>query len=177
MNSDDHKIEQKQKSTKFKRRYSKKRNIVKMDDIKVDRKNISERKINNSKIFSSHSSLSLISDSDESEETKNAEVYVDNDYDDEKDCEIIRTKTTRHILKKHEMVKLNVGGVIFVTSMDTLNKQKSILNSILNNNNNEFIKDTDSDAYFIDRDPKHFGKILNYLRYMHLQNIHITFCM
>ncbi len=54
------------------------------------------------------------------------------------------------------MLKLNVGGTMFTTTLDTLSKYESFFSSLVRFN--------DKNEYFIDRDPTHFRYILNYLR-------------
>jgi len=61
-----------------------------------------------------------------------------------------------------EMVKLNVGGQLFLTTVDTLVKTKSMLSTMFSGKIPVMV---DRDGYvFIDRDGKFFGKILNFLR-------------
>eukprot|EP01089_Gocevia_fonbrunei_P001898 TRINITY_DN1182_c0_g1_i1.p1 TRINITY_DN1182_c0_g1~~TRINITY_DN1182_c0_g1_i1.p1 ORF type:complete len:146 (-),score=29.53 TRINITY_DN1182_c0_g1_i1:64-501(-) len=60
---------------------------------------------------------------------------------------------------KSAVVRLNVGGTIFLTSMDTLTADK----------NNNLLKILEKPVYvegaiFIDRDPTNFRHILNFLR-------------
>lgn len=61
------------------------------------------------------------------------------------------------------MVKLNVGGTIFATTKDTLLVEHgSYFTNLLSE---YFAIDTDENGcYFIDRNPKYFGIILDYLR-------------
>lgn len=61
-----------------------------------------------------------------------------------------------------EIVKLNVGGVIFVTTRTTLcSKGKNFFTGLLNGN----IPSTKyEDCLFIDRDGEHFKPVLEYLR-------------
>ena len=59
-------------------------------------------------------------------------------------------------------VKLNVGGRLFATSLDTLTKQDNMLRAMFSGRMDVI---TDSDGYIlIDRCGKHFELILNYLR-------------
>ncbi|PAA76920.1 hypothetical protein BOX15_Mlig024088g3 [Macrostomum lignano] len=61
-----------------------------------------------------------------------------------------------------QYVKLNVGGYKYYTSVATLLKQESMLSAMFSGRMNIF---TDSEGWvMIDRDGKHFGIILNYLR-------------
>jgi len=59
-------------------------------------------------------------------------------------------------------VILNVGGVQFVTSMTTLCSVPSMLSAMFSGRY-RFEEDGDG-CHFIDRDPKHFRLVLNYLR-------------
>lgn len=61
------------------------------------------------------------------------------------------------------MVTLNVGGSVYCTTMTTLTRNpNSMLGAMFSG---RFALATDSqDRYFIDRDGKHFGTILNFLR-------------
>jgi len=61
-----------------------------------------------------------------------------------------------------KMVKLNVGGEIFSTTISTFNKEPSMLSAMFSGNFN--MEPGQDGAYFIDRDPKYFPMILNYLR-------------
>ena len=62
----------------------------------------------------------------------------------------------------HRYAKLNVGGRLFATSMDTLTKQDNMLKAMFSGRL-ELV--TDQDGYtLIDRSGKHFELILNYLR-------------
>ncbi|CAI4226589.1 unnamed protein product [Auanema sp. JU1783] len=59
-----------------------------------------------------------------------------------------------------ERIRLNVGGVIFETSVSTLSKfQPSFLSTII-----EQRWKGEQQEIFIDRDPTHFPKVLNFLR-------------
>jgi len=55
---------------------------------------------------------------------------------------------------------LNVGGVYFYTTTDTLSKSHNFFSALMQNNGTT----TENDAIFIDRDPTHFRYILNWLR-------------
>lgn len=61
------------------------------------------------------------------------------------------------------IVHLNVGGARFATSRDTLCRDRDSMLSILVNGELGSRRDA-SGAYFIDRDPKHFRFVLNFLR-------------
>ncbi|CAJ0591485.1 unnamed protein product [Cylicocyclus nassatus] len=56
-----------------------------------------------------------------------------------------------------ELLKINVGGVIFETSLSTVTRAK---NSVLF----ALVADSRQEHVFIDRDPTHFAKVLDYLR-------------
>jgi len=60
-------------------------------------------------------------------------------------------------------VKLNIGGKIFTTSLDTLTKEKDSMLASMFGGNFTIAADEDGEI-FIDRSPQHFGVILNYLR-------------
>jgi hypothetical protein len=60
-------------------------------------------------------------------------------------------------------VEINVGGKIFATTIHTLNKEGSLLSSLVNGTHYETRYDKNG-RLFIDRDPTHFRWMLNYLR-------------
>eukprot|EP00035_Acanthoeca_spectabilis_P021525 m.438722 g.438722 ORF g.438722 m.438722 type:complete len:535 (-) comp18277_c0_seq1:61-1665(-) len=60
-------------------------------------------------------------------------------------------------------IKLNVGGTLFTTRKSTLSKFEGTYLSILVSGSFEDERDADG-CIFIDRDPKYFSQILNYLR-------------
>jgi len=63
-------------------------------------------------------------------------------------------------------VKLNVGGKIFLTTKQTLTKEPDSFLSRLVLEDPDLPTDKDEDgAYMIDRDPRYFSPILNYLRH------------
>lgn len=68
-----------------------------------------------------------------------------------------------YILKVH----LNVGGKIFVTSRETLLRDSnSMLARLVSEDSSEtLLSDKLNGAFLIDRDPKYFGPVLNYLRH------------
>ncbi|PIC49231.1 hypothetical protein B9Z55_007903 [Caenorhabditis nigoni] len=68
-----------------------------------------------------------------------------------------------------EIVKLNVGGVIFQTLKSTLTKHKSVFKVMLETEM-PVTKD-ESGCIFIDRDPKKFQKILEFMRTGGIENI------
>lgn len=59
------------------------------------------------------------------------------------------------------MIKLNVGGTIFITSPETISSEHSMLAAMIQHENPAKMIDG---AYFIDRDPEVFRWILNFLR-------------
>ncbi|PFX18190.1 BTB/POZ domain-containing protein KCTD6 [Stylophora pistillata] len=62
-----------------------------------------------------------------------------------------------------KMLKLNVGGHVFTTSLDTMNKHPgSVLPAMFSGRFDT--KPGEDGTYFIDRDGTHFRCILNYLR-------------
>ena len=62
------------------------------------------------------------------------------------------------------LVKLNVGGKMFMTTQGTLLSNQNLIKSkIIYHDENGFIQ-FDVGTYFIDRCPKYFGIILNFLR-------------
>ncbi|KAI6647272.1 BTB/POZ domain-containing adapter for CUL3-mediated RhoA degradation protein 3-like [Oopsacas minuta] len=65
-------------------------------------------------------------------------------------------------VKSHKYVKLNIGGMLYVTTLDTLTREDSMLRAMFSGRMN---MDKDEEGWvLIDRDGKHFGFILNYLR-------------
>src|SRR5947209_16168674 len=60
------------------------------------------------------------------------------------------------------IVKLNIGGTTFTTSLSTLTTQETFFSALLSGAF-EVVED-EFGAYFIDRDPRNFHLILNYLR-------------
>jgi len=63
-------------------------------------------------------------------------------------------------------VKLNVGGQIFLTTKTTLTKEPNNFLSRLCNEEADLPTDRDENgAFMIDRDPRYFSPILNYLRH------------
>ena len=63
------------------------------------------------------------------------------------------------------IVQLNVGGTIFLTSKDTLLSEPcTYFSAMLSQNFRVDVDANGKSCYFIDRDPTHFRHILNYLR-------------
>jgi len=67
------------------------------------------------------------------------------------------------IFKKGDLVKLNVGGKIFQTTWDTLTKECNSMLSAMFAGQIPIQLD-ENNSVFIDRDGKHFKKVLNFLR-------------
>ncbi|PIC49133.1 hypothetical protein B9Z55_007839 [Caenorhabditis nigoni] len=61
-----------------------------------------------------------------------------------------------------DLVKLNVGGTIFQTSKSTLTKFDGFFKTLLETGIS--VTKDDSDAVFIDRSPKNFEKVLDFMR-------------
>lgn len=78
------------------------------------------------------------------------------------ELEFMRKKLDSVHFKKH--IKLNVGGIIFKTSLDTLRKDSNSLLASMFSGSFDVRPDKEDGAYFIDRDGTHFRYILNYLR-------------
>lgn len=65
--------------------------------------------------------------------------------------------------KENNIIKFNVGGKIFPTTLDTLKiYPESILYKIATNKNLGSMMD-EKGNYFINRDPKHFRLLLNFM--------------
>ncbi|XP_022810468.1 uncharacterized protein LOC111347493 [Stylophora pistillata] len=73
------------------------------------------------------------------------------------------TKTLRQIHFSSK-IKLNVGGKIYKTTLDTLRKDPDSMLCAMFSGKFELKADEEDGAYFIDRDGKLFRYILNYLR-------------
>jgi len=61
-------------------------------------------------------------------------------------------------------VEINVGGKIFATTLNTLNKEVSLLSVLINGSLQNISRYDNQGRLFIDRDPTHFRWLLNYLR-------------
>jgi len=72
-------------------------------------------------------------------------------------------KKTSGIFSKGDLVKLNVGGEIFMTTWDTLTKEKNSMLSAMFAGTIP-VRLLSDGSVFIDRDGKMFGKVLNFLR-------------
>ncbi|XP_066932010.1 BTB/POZ domain-containing protein KCTD5-like [Clytia hemisphaerica] len=67
---------------------------------------------------------------------------------------------------KQRWIKLNVGGKVFLTTKTTLMKEPESFLSRLILDDPDLQTDKDENgAYMIDRDPRYFSPILNYLRH------------
>merc|ERR1712123_547244 len=67
---------------------------------------------------------------------------------------------------RKEWVRLNVGGTLFMTTKTTLCKDpKSFLFRICQDETDLSSEKDETGAFLIDRDPKYFGPVLNYLRH------------
>jgi len=67
---------------------------------------------------------------------------------------------------RKEWVRLNVGGTVFLTSRATLAKDPKSFLARICQEDTELASDKDeSGAYLIDRDPKYFSPVLNFLRH------------
>jgi len=77
--------------------------------------------------------------------------------------EVEKQKMADLNLAAAKVIKLNVGGILFITSRDTLMREKDTMLEVMfsGRHRNETLEDG---SYFIDRDPTHFRYILNYLR-------------
>lgn len=81
----------------------------------------------------------------------------------------LNAKKSPSLLTKHgsnQWVKLNVGGTCFLTTKTTLNRDPNSFLSRLIQEDSDLISDQDeTGAYLIDRDPRYFAPVLNYLRH------------
>ncbi|PFX30109.1 BTB/POZ domain-containing protein KCTD21 [Stylophora pistillata] len=75
--------------------------------------------------------------------------------------EMTRTLSHGHFAS---LIKLNVGGKIYKTTLDTLRKDRDSVLCAMFSGRFELKADPEDGAYFIDRDGKLFRYILNYLR-------------
>ena len=72
-----------------------------------------------------------------------------------------RQEMTRILKKYDRIVTLNIGGQVFSTTAKTLTKEECLFTKLLSG---RYQLVEVQGAIFIDRDPTHFRKILNYLR-------------
>jgi len=75
--------------------------------------------------------------------------------------ELTKTLSQVHL---SSTVKLNVGGKIYKTTLDTLRKDPDSMLCAMFSGRHELKPDEEDGAYFIDRDAELFRYILNYLR-------------
>ena len=75
-------------------------------------------------------------------------------------------------IRHYNMVKLNVGGIVYFTSKATLKKEDNRLSAM------SLHSKAEDGSIFIDRDGKHFGTILNFLRdgHVHLPTTEDELC-
>merc|ERR1712002_1289439 len=67
---------------------------------------------------------------------------------------------------RKEWVRLNVGGTLFMTTKTTLCKDpKSFLYRLCQDSSDLGSEKDETGAFLIDRDPKYFGPVLNFLRH------------
>lgn len=79
-----------------------------------------------------------------------------------KDIDIIKQRLFKVSTDSQTKVKLNIGGSIFMTCIETLTLEKhNYFSALLSDQFNT--KPHKDGEYFIDRDPKTFPYILNYL--------------
>lgn len=81
----------------------------------------------------------------------------------------LNSKNNANILKKkrrEQWIKLNVGGTVFLTTKLTLSHDANSFLSRLVQEDNDLQTDRDeTGAFLIDRDPKYFAPVLNFLRH------------
>lgn len=66
----------------------------------------------------------------------------------------------------NQWVRLNVGGQIFMTTKTTLSRDTNSFLARLIRDDSDLISDRDeTGAFLIDRDPRYFAPVLNYLRH------------
>ena len=65
-------------------------------------------------------------------------------------------------LQQRIIVELNVGGTHFETTLSTLLKGETVLSAMISGKLP--VREDRDGKVFIDRDPKHFNRILNFLR-------------
>eukprot|EP01083_Nonionella_stella_P126772 383902_1 len=69
----------------------------------------------------------------------------------------------QHSFKLPNIIRLNIGGEMFCTTLNTLRKYDTMLSKKFSGDYDAEYDET-TDSYFIDRDGAHFKHILNYLR-------------
>ncbi|KAG2497186.1 hypothetical protein HYH03_004775 [Edaphochlamys debaryana] len=84
--------------------------------------------------------------------------------EEERACWELERQRMQTVLSSAEQVTLNVGGLKFTTSVNTLrNAPNPSLFTAMFSGRHKLTKDSEG-CYFIDRDGRHFHDILNYLR-------------
>lgn len=80
--------------------------------------------------------------------------------------EEVRHKMAGNGCTSRSWIKLNVGGITFLTTKTSLTKEPESFLARLATEDPDLPSDKDeNNAYLIDRDPKYFSPILNYLRH------------
>jgi hypothetical protein len=107
----------------------------------------------NMKVFSERATKLEQSLQEQAEEMENAKVrYVE-----------LQTKMNQARKNLKDKIRLNIGGTVFVTSLDTMTLEKNTFFSAMFSE--EFHQQPDDDGeYYVDRDPTYFRIILNHLR-------------
>jgi hypothetical protein len=105
------------------------------------------------KVFSEHATKLEQSLQEQAEEMENAKVrYVE-----------LQTKMNQARKNLKDKIRLNIGGTVFVTSLDTMTLEKNTFFSAMFSK--EFHQQPDDDGeYYVDRDPTYFRIVLNHLR-------------
>ncbi|GAB0094168.1 BTB/POZ domain-containing protein KCTD9 [Sergentomyia squamirostris] len=85
---------------------------------------------------------------------------------EETSCDSVKMCEEEPVTKKlPKWIKLNVGGKVFMTSISTLTKEPGMLTKMFSQDDAMRPSETDDQgAFLIDRSPKYFEPILNYLR-------------
>jgi hypothetical protein len=111
------------------------------------------------KVFSERSAKLEQSLNEQAEEMEYAKVrYV-----------ALQTKMNRARKNLKDKIRLNIGGTVFVTSLDTMTLEKNTFFSAMFSE--EFHQQPDDDGeYYVDRDPTYFRIILNHLRGVDIKN-------
>eukprot|EP01118_Nematostelium_gracile_P017356 TRINITY_DN738_c0_g1_i1.p1 TRINITY_DN738_c0_g1~~TRINITY_DN738_c0_g1_i1.p1 ORF type:complete len:280 (+),score=68.82 TRINITY_DN738_c0_g1_i1:88-840(+) len=77
---------------------------------------------------------------------------------------LIQLMRERRETSHQNQINLNIGGTRFSTSKATLTAMEGTYFAVMLSSTSEQWKPDKYGEYFIDRDPKHFDRILNYLR-------------
>lgn len=96
-----------------------------------------------------------------------ARELVKQDLDNLKEEKTAFEKLSKTLDEVHfgSSVKLNVGGKVYKTTLDTLTKDPDSMLCAMFSGRHKLKPDSEDGAYFIDRDGKLFRYILNYLRH------------